>query len=79
MSVLACTMKYSFAGPLSLYSIYIYELLVVCQPEQVHFVKAELKGCLLYTMDHEVVPRPFKICDWLSNSSQGFLKFVIGC
>ena len=23
---------------------------------------------VVYTMDHEVVPRPCKICDWLSNS-----------
>ena len=25
---------------------------------------------VLYTMDHEVVPRPCKICDWLLNSFQ---------
>ena len=25
---------------------------------------------VVYTMDHEVVPRPGKICDWLLNSSQ---------
>jgi hypothetical protein len=24
---------------------------------------------VVYTMDHEVVPRPCKICDWLLNSS----------
>jgi hypothetical protein len=24
---------------------------------------------VVYTMDHEVMPRPCKICDWLSNSS----------
>ena len=25
---------------------------------------------VVYTMDHEVVPRPYKICDWMLNSSQ---------
>ena len=29
-----------------------------------------VKG-LFYTMDHEVVPRPCKICDWLVNSFGG--------
>ena len=25
---------------------------------------------VVYIMDHEVVPRPCEICDWLLNSSQ---------
>jgi hypothetical protein len=30
-----------------------------------------LKLGVVYTMDHEAVPRPCKICDWMLNSSQG--------
>jgi hypothetical protein len=25
---------------------------------------------VVYTVDHEVIPRPYKICDWLLNSSK---------
>jgi hypothetical protein len=37
--------------------------------------KSGLQGNLcisenIYTKDYEVVPRPYKICDWLFNSSQ---------
>ena len=31
---------------------------------------------VVYTMDHKVVPRPCKICDWLLNSSWDHLGFT---
>ena len=30
------------------------------------------KGLVVYPMDHEVVPRPCKICDWFLSSSRDY-------
>ena len=55
-------------GPCEVYIKYVEHCITTCK------LHSELE-CLtylrvVYIMDHEVVPRPFKICDWLLDSSR---------